>query len=68
MTVCRKMRLFRAGKRPNTWDEKVPEPTNDLEAAQRIRKICTAAADPAQNVSRGTVESAETERYECKSR
>ena len=59
-----KMRWFRAGNNPDIWDENVPEPINDLEAARRIRKICAAAADFAQIVSRDAGKSADRERYE----
>jgi hypothetical protein len=52
------------GKRLDVWDEDVPDPINNLEAAQRIRRICGAAADVAKNVSSRAGESAEKERYE----
>jgi hypothetical protein len=58
------MRWCRKGTRLDVWDEDVPDPINDLEAAQRIRRICGAAADVAKNVSSRTGESAEKERYE----
>jgi len=58
------MRWFRVGKSPDIWDENVPDPVNDLEAARKIRQICAAAAACAQNVSRDAGESTERERYE----
>jgi hypothetical protein len=63
MLGCR-MRWFRGRKSPDIWDEDVPDSINDLEAAQRIRRICAAAADFAKNVNSGTGEPAEKARYE----
>jgi hypothetical protein len=58
------MRWFHKSKGKDIWDEAVPEVINDLEAAQRIRRICEAAADIAKSVGSGTGGSAEKERYE----
>jgi hypothetical protein len=58
------MLWFNSRKRIDVWDDNVPEPNNDLEAAQRIRNICGAASDIAENVRSGTGGSAENERYE----
>ena len=58
------MRWFGKGKQSDVWDDAVPEVINDLEAAQRIRRICEAAADIAKSVGSRTGGSAEKERYE----
>jgi hypothetical protein len=58
------MRWFGKGKHSEVWDDAVPEVINDLEAAQRIRRICEAAADIAKSVGSRTGGSAEKERYE----
>jgi hypothetical protein len=58
------MRWFGKGKQIDAWDAAVPEEINDLEAAQRIRRICEAAADIAKSVGSRTGGSAEKERYE----
>jgi hypothetical protein len=58
------MRWFGKGKQSDVWDDAVPEVINDLEAAQRIRRICEAAADIAKSVGNRTCGSAEKERYE----
>ena len=59
-----KMLWFNSRKRIDVWDDNVTEPNNDLEAAQRIRNICEAASDIAENVQSGAGGSAEIERYE----
>jgi len=58
------MLRFNSRKRIDVWDDNVTEPNNDLEAAQRIRNICEAASDIAENVQSGAGGSAEIERYE----
>jgi len=58
------MAWFHNDKRKDLWDTNVPKPSNDLEAAQRIRKICEAAATIAENVRDGCGGPAEHERYE----
>ena len=58
------MRWFGKGKHSEVWDDAVPEVINDLEAAQRIRRICEAAADIAKSVGSRTGGLAEKERYE----
>ena len=42
---------FDKGKRREIWDEDVPSPIGDIEAAHRIRGICRAAADSAEKTS-----------------
>ena len=42
------MRWFGKGKQSDVWEDAVPEVIKDLEAAQRIRRICEAAADIAE--------------------
>jgi hypothetical protein len=42
---------FGKGKRKEVWDEEVPSPIGDIEAAHRIRDICRAAADSAEKTS-----------------
>jgi hypothetical protein len=42
---------FDKGKRKEIWDEEVPSPIGDIEAAHRIRDICRAAADSAEKTS-----------------
>jgi hypothetical protein len=51
-------------KSMDIWDDNVSEPSNDLEAAQRIRNICDAASDIAENVGSGIGGAEENERYE----
>jgi hypothetical protein len=51
-------------KSMDIWDDNVSEPSNDLEAAQRIRNICDAASDIAENVGSGIGGPEESERYE----
>jgi hypothetical protein len=48
------MRWFGKDKRSDVWDDAVPEVIDDLEAAQRIRRICEAAADIAKSVGSRT--------------
>ena len=55
------MRWFRESKKPDIWDNNLPEPIDDLKAAQMIRRFC-AAADPVQTTGRPL--KAATECYE----
>jgi hypothetical protein len=41
---------FKKGKREEIWDEIIQWPIGDIEAAQKIRNICRAAADSAEKV------------------
>jgi hypothetical protein len=43
------MRWFNKPKPKEIWEEPVAVPLGDIEAAQRIRDICRAAADSAAN-------------------
>src|ERR1700722_8148248 len=40
---------FNKGKNQEIWDEDIP--TGDIEAARRVRDICRAATDSAENVA-----------------
>ncbi|WP_426436163.1 hypothetical protein [Bradyrhizobium genosp. P] len=44
------MLWFSKAKRVEVWDEPVAEQLGDIEAAQRIRAICRAAADCAEKI------------------
>lgn len=67
---------FRKDKPREIWDEEIKWPIGDIEAADRIRNICRAAADSAVAVARFAVgmddktkraeikRKSETERYE----
>ncbi|MBR0716814.1 hypothetical protein [Bradyrhizobium liaoningense] len=66
------MKWFVRGKRQDVWDEVVPGPLGDIEAADRIRSICESVAACAETVGRAADASRqsderrrrETERYE----
>ncbi|MCA6122206.1 hypothetical protein J6500_09945 [Bradyrhizobium sp. WSM 1704] len=63
------MMWFKKTRPSDVWDEPVAEPLGDIEAAQRIRTICRAAADSAEQVGNPEARSAkkqqiERERYE----
>jgi len=45
------LRWFKRNRPPEIWDERIDGPIGDLEAAHRIRDICRAAADSAQQVA-----------------
>jgi hypothetical protein len=45
------MRWFNRVQPKDIWDEPVPAPLGDIEAAERIRNICRSAADSAEWVS-----------------
>jgi hypothetical protein len=42
---------FKSGERREIWDEEIPAPIGDIEAAHRIRDICRSAADSAAKMS-----------------
>ena len=44
------MRWFGREKTVEVWDEAIPWPLGDIEAAERIRNICRSAADSAEFV------------------
>jgi hypothetical protein len=44
------MQWFRREQRKDIWEEAVDGPLGDIEAAKRIREICTSAADSAEKV------------------
>ena len=43
---------FDKGKRREIWDEDVPSPIGDIEAAHKIREICRSAAESAEKTGR----------------
>jgi hypothetical protein len=45
------MGWFNKGKRDEIWDQEIPWPVGDIEAAQKIRGICRSAADSAEKVA-----------------
>ena len=63
------MRWFNKPKPPEIWEQPVAWPIGDLEAAQRIRDICRAAADSATKAaSDGGDRRDDFQRYERASR
>jgi hypothetical protein len=52
------MRWFNQSKPKEIWDEDIPWPLGDLEAARKIREICDSAAASAEKAG---VDGAETE-------
>ena len=63
------MRWFNKTKKTEVWDEAIEWPIGDIEAAQRIRQICRAAADSAEKIAGSADRShqkvkGEFERYE----
>jgi hypothetical protein len=63
------MRWFNKTKKTEIWDEAIEWPIGDIEAAQRIRQICRAAADSAEKIAGAADRShqkikGEVERYE----
>ena len=44
------MQWFKRVRRKDIWEEAVEEPLGDIEAAKRIREICSSAADSAEKV------------------
>jgi hypothetical protein len=64
---------FGKAKRREIWDDEIQWPIGDIEAAQRIRQICRAAADSAGVTAGADGRSdkstkSETERYEAAAR
>ena len=57
------MRWFARKTRQDIWDEAIEWPLGDIEAAERIRAICDAAAVSAAGFSRN--DKGDSERYEC---
>ena len=61
------MRWFNANPPKGPWDEDIPSPLGDIEAARRIREICDAASPSAETVSAGgpqtNASKREAERY-----
>lgn len=55
---------FSRGKRTEVWDDPVPSPLGDIEAAQRIREICRAAFDSAEKIGGNGALSAKKEKRE----
>jgi hypothetical protein len=64
------MRWFNRGVQKEVWEEDIDWPLGDLEAANRIRAICSAASTSAEkmsaraDVSEDKRNSRDTERYE----
>lgn len=64
------MSWFRKAQRTEIWDENIQWPIGDIEAAQKIRDICSFAADNAEKIGRPADRAGETsntyeaERYE----
>ena len=56
------MRWFARKTRQDIWDEAIEGPLGDIEAAERIRAICDAAASSAANLAHN--DKRESERYE----
>lgn len=56
------MRWFAPKTRQDIWDEAIERPLGDIEAAERIRAICKAAAPGAAHAAQG--DKREGERYE----
>ncbi|WP_314947699.1 hypothetical protein [Bradyrhizobium cosmicum] len=56
------MKLFARKTRQDVWDEAIDGPLGDIEAAERIRAICEAAAVSAAGSARN--DKRESERYE----
>jgi hypothetical protein len=61
------MRWFNANPPKDPWDEDIPSPLGDIEAARRIREICDAASPSAETVGIGgpqtNASKREAERY-----
>jgi hypothetical protein len=61
---------FSKGERKEIWDDAIPWPIGDIEAAHKIREICRSAADSAEKIAGAADRSDkkkkyETERYEA---
>ncbi|MBV8926743.1 MAG: hypothetical protein JOZ74_15355 [Bradyrhizobium sp.] len=63
------MRWFNKAQSRDIWDEPVPAPLGDIEAAERIRTICRSATTSAEWVggAAGRGESAAAKKHEAKS-
>jgi hypothetical protein len=61
------MRWFNQNPPKDPWDEDIPQPLGDIEAARRIREICDSASPSAEKVGVGGAETnasrREAERY-----
>src|ERR1017187_6249280 len=57
---------FDKGKRREVWDEEIPWPIGDIEAAHRIREICRSAADSALKMAGAADRSDKQKTYETK--
>jgi hypothetical protein len=71
------MRWFGKEKPKEAWEEAVPSPLGDIEAAERIRNICRSVADSAAVVAACAEDGRksaqkkfelESERYQCAAR
>jgi hypothetical protein len=60
------MRWFTRAKPTEIWEEPIAWPMGDIEAAHRIRDICHAAADGAEEAgeARGDKQQGDVQRYE----
>jgi hypothetical protein len=65
------MRWFQKDRQPDIWEIVDSRPLGDIEAAQRIREICTSASSIAEKMtatggrSAETEKATETERYQA---
>jgi hypothetical protein len=62
------MRWFQKPQEPDLWEVADDRPLGDIEAAQKIREICTAARSIAEKVAAGgrrAEQGNETERYQA---
>jgi len=63
------MQWFKRARRKDIWDESLEAPIGDIEAAKRIRDICSSAADSAEKIGAAADPTSkrvkrEVERYE----
>jgi hypothetical protein len=56
---------FNKGERREIWDEEIPWPIGDIEAAHKIRLICRSAADSADKVADTGARSEKDRTYEA---
>jgi hypothetical protein len=56
---------FKKGRREEIWDEDIQWPIGDIEAAQKIRNICRAAADSAEKVGSFADQPDKNNKYEA---
>jgi hypothetical protein len=63
------MHWFRKARQPDVWEVADIQPLGDIEAAQKIRKICASAGSIADGMASGRRaekdKAAETERYQA---